>query len=913
MWVGALVLLGGALVLTGWALDIPLLMSVRPNWVSMKANSALSFVLIGLTLLLLSPAVPLAGRLPAGLATRVAQGCSLLVGMFGLLTVVEYATGLSLGIDQLLVREAPGMVGTSHPGRMAFDTALSFAFLGAAAVLVSMPRKTRMLSLASVVLSMVVTTLAFEVVVSYFGPNPEDYGRWGATVMAAPTALLLVVTGMGVAGIAVRRSALDWSLGRRTGATFVFGLAILLFVGTLATRTLAQLTRMDRRAELAARIDDVSEAVLAQVEQAQASTRGFIISGDSRSLGSYDAAADSARASLALLRKLIADSTERRQQVSRIGARVDTALVWWRGSIVRGRASGLDAAAQRTRTNHGDDLMDALREEITRFEAREDQRYNARRQQSVAAVRFSQVIIGTGTIIGLGTLLLVFLGLNRAVADERKAEALLRDSNEFLENLFNRTNAPIVVWNPAFVITRFNGAFEALTGRAASDVLGQPVTALFPPGQSGAAMARIGGARQGERWQAAEIEVLRADGSVRTLLWSSGDVKAADGRTPIATIAQGIDITERKAAEDALRTSEERYHSLFDSMIEGYAHCQIVLEDGVPSDFIYLEVNAAFRTLTGLENVAGKRVTEVIPGIRASNPELFEAYGNAALTGKTAKFETYVEPLGIWFALTVYGTSKGHFVVVFDNISERKAAEARLQQTLAELERSNKDLEQFAYVASHDLQEPLRMVSSYTQLLGKRYEGQLDEKARKYIAYAVDGAVRMQRLINDLLTFSRVGTRGQALADSDTHAILGEAIANLGAAIAETNALITSDDLPVVCTDASQLSLVFQNLISNGIKFHGTTPPRVHVSAQDRGSEWMFSVRDNGIGIEPQYASRLFVIFQRLHTREAYPGTGIGLALCKRIVERHHGRIWFESEPGTGSTFYFTLPKSPGA
>ena len=205
------------------------------------------------------------------------------------------------------------------------------------------------------------------------------------------------------------------------------------------------------------------------------------------------------------------------------------------------------------------------------------------------------------------------------------------------------------------------------------------------------------------------------------------------------------------------------------------------------------------------------------------------------------------------------------------------------------------------------------MVSSYTQLLGKRYEGQLDEKARKYIAYAVDGAVRMQRLINDLLTFSRVGTRGQPLAESDTHAILGEAVANLAAAIAESHALITNDDLPVVCTDASQLSLVFQNLISNGIKFHGTAPPRVHVSAQDRGSEWTFSVRDNGIGIEPQYAGRLFVIFQRLHTREAYPGTGIGLALCKRIVERHHGRIWFESEPGSGSTFFFTLPKNPGA
>jgi PAS domain S-box-containing protein len=246
---------------------------------------------------------------------------------------------------------------------------------------------------------------------------------------------------------------------------------------------------------------------------------------------------------------------------------------------------------------------------------------------------------------------------------------------------------------------------------------------------------------------------------------------------------------------------------------------------------------------------------------------------------------------------------------IISDITVRKAAEAQLQLTLADLERSNQELEQFAYVASHDLQEPLRMVASYTQLLAQRYEGQLDAKANKYIHYAVDGALRMQALINDLLTYSRVGTQGQPLAPTDTQAVLGEALRNLTATIAESQAVITNANLPTVRADAAQLVLVFQNLLANAIKFRGQDLPRVHISAQERPGEWVFAVQDNGIGIAPQHAERVFVIFQRLHTREEYPGTGIGLAVCQRIVERHGGKIWFTSAPGNGSTFFFTVPK----
>jgi light-regulated signal transduction histidine kinase (bacteriophytochrome) len=240
-------------------------------------------------------------------------------------------------------------------------------------------------------------------------------------------------------------------------------------------------------------------------------------------------------------------------------------------------------------------------------------------------------------------------------------------------------------------------------------------------------------------------------------------------------------------------------------------------------------------------------------------------------------------------------------------LDERRQAEYRLAHYTAELGRSNAELEQFAYVASHDLQEPLRMVASFTQLLAKRYRGRLDQDADEFIGFAVDGASRMQTLINDLLAYSRVGTRGKAFKPTQCQAVLTMALDNLERSIEKSGAAITHDPLPTVSGDEVQLIQLFQNLIGNAVKFHGEEAPQVHIAAERQDGEWVFAVRDNGIGIAPEQLERIFSIFQRLHHRAEYPGTGIGLAICKKIVERHDGKIWVESEVGRGSTFYFTL------
>ena len=377
---------------------------------------------------------------------------------------------------------------------------------------------------------------------------------------------------------------------------------------------------------------------------------------------------------------------------------------------------------------------------------------------------------------------------------------------------------------------------------------------------------------------------------------------------------QVVSTSRRLEREIEQRKKAEEERALRDRSINSATN-GILIADARQPDMPTVYCNAAFEKITGYAaaEVLGQNC-RFLQGTDHQQPGL-DAIRRAIRQGTEAKAElrNYRKDGSLFwnelYIAPVRDPRGGltHFIGIQTDITQRKHQEIELANTTRELAQSNAELQQFAYVASHDLQEPLRMVASYTQLLGKRYRGKLDRDADEFIGYAVDGATRMQRLIRDLLEYSRVGSENKSFEETDCELVFQEALQNLSASVRERHAEVTHDPLPTVQASPTHLIQVFQNLIGNALKFQGDAPPKIHVGAKAIPDGWEFSVRDNGVGMPGDQLDRIFAIFQRLHGQREYPGTGIGLAICKRIVEKYGGQIRAESEPGQGSTFYFTL------
>jgi signal transduction histidine kinase len=372
--------------------------------------------------------------------------------------------------------------------------------------------------------------------------------------------------------------------------------------------------------------------------------------------------------------------------------------------------------------------------------------------------------------------------------------------------------------------------------------------------------------------------------------------------------------------EEALRESEARFRSLFENMLEGFAYCRILREPGRPLDFIYLHVNNAFERLTGLKNVVGRKVSEVIPGIQDTDTGLLEAYGRVAATGQSEKIEVYVEALKMWFSISVYCPLPEHFVAVFDVISARKEAEEsvrqinlqleeHVRQRTAQLEAANHELEAFAYSVSHDLRAPLRAIDGFTRILVDDYGSRLDEEGLRLTGVIRRQTARMGKLIDDLLAFSRVGRVEAQPAEIDMTSLAQAVFEECVDGAKDRKIRFKLDPLLPTRGDPSLIRQLLTNLLSNAVKYTGPRPEaEIELGSRVEGNQNVYWVKDNGVGFNPKYAGKLFGIFQRLHSDEEFEGTGVGLALVRRIVGRHGGRAWAEGKLHEGAVFYFALP-----
>ena len=416
-----------------------------------------------------------------------------------------------------------------------------------------------------------------------------------------------------------------------------------------------------------------------------------------------------------------------------------------------------------------------------------------------------------------------------------------------------------------------------------------------------------------------EYRIRRPSGDVR-IVRSQAEVVRDEAGRPLRMIGINADVTERRHDEARLRESEATYRSLFDNMLNGFAYCRMLFTDGKPDDFVYLSVNEAFGALTGLHNVVGKRVSEVIPGIRESDPTLIETYGRVAMTGKPERFEAHLSALEMWFSVSVYSPRPEHFVAVFDVVTERKqqeqqivelnrTLEARVQRRTEDLERANRELEAFSYSISHDLRAPLRAINGFSQLLIESEREKLAAESLHMLKRVAHNASRMGELIDDILDYSRSGRADMKSTNVDMAALARAIVEQLHDNYPATQ--FHCGDLPTVRGDATMLRQILLNLLENGGKFSAQrADAHVDVACATTGGEHVFSVRDNGAGFDMRYADKLFGMFQRMHSEAQFAGTGVGLAIVKRLVERHGGRVWAEAEPGRGAVFYFALPFS---
>jgi PAS domain S-box-containing protein len=681
----------------------------------------------------------------------------------------------------------------------------------------------------------------------------------------------------------------------------------LLVVGTISYRGMVVSSESDRWVRHTHEVLEKLQDSLSALQSIESSARGFVLTASDEYVDLFHAGILRIQQDETFLRNLTVDNPVQQRQFPILNRLVNQTIEFGEQIIGLRRTMGLEAAADAIRARQGQRIMNEFQGVVRGMQDEELRLLVLRDADVKRRLGQTKTLLILGTVLGLVIAAAAGWSVQRDNSRRGLAEEALRNSEEkyriFLDGV---QDYAIFMLDPQGRVASWNAGAERIKGYKADEIIGQNFSRFYlqndiDQGKPKAELqiAAASGRSEVEHWR------VRKDGS---RFWANVVMTAVRNSSGSLLGFSEIsrDISERKETEAKYR-----------GLLEAAPDAMVVVNQG--GEIVLLNLQTEKQFGYHRDELVGQKVKNIIPegfaerliadGTRSAAEALAQQIGTGIeLYGRRKDGSDF--PIEIM--LSPLESAEGILVTAaIRDIGVRKAAEKHLAEMVRELKRSNDELGQFAYVASHDLQEPLRMVASYTQLLAKRYKGRLDSDADEFIAYAVDGSNRMQGLIQDLLAYSRAGAAGKALHEISSENALKEALTNLRATIQESGAVVTHDTLPAITTDDTQLAQLFQNLVGNAIKYRSAEIPRVHVSAtKNGGNEWVFSVRDNGLGIDPQYFERIFILFQRLHGRKDFKGTGIGLAICKKILERLGGRIWVESQPKKGSTFYFALPES---
>ena len=719
---------------------------------------------------------------------------------------------------------------------------------------------------------------------------------------------------------------------------------------------------------------------------------GYVVSRQKTYLADYKAGIETTGQGIREVRRLTSDNPQQQQQLTALERVIAKRVDLSQQSIALIQKGQSNEARQDAFAKQNLLLGQEVQLLVNRMKNEERRLLQLRKAATDDSVQQAIRVNGSGYLLSFGLLMGVFLLLHLQIRIRQRAEAALQAYAEEIYDLYNQSPCGYHSLDATGTFSHINDTELSWLGYTRDEVLHKlKFSDLATPNSALAFQEHFSKFKQQGWISDVEFELVRKDGTILPVSLSATAIKGSEGDF-LMSRSTLFDITDRKRAQTALQQANEQLEARVQertaalSQVNALLHSELIerkqveqallesekqlrtITNALPVLIAYIDADQRFRFHNqtyeqwfGCDwtDIQGQHLSQVL-GEQAY--QSIKPYVKRALSGETATYESlvpYKNDGNRWVSATYLpdinqqGAVQGYFALIAD-ITDHKLAEqailhmnealeikveertTALKQLNAELVNSNRELEQFAYIASHDLQEPLRAVIGYTQLLMQEYQTLFDASAQQYAEYIVDGGKRMQQLIQDLLHYSRVGTRDLVFTPIGCNVVLDQVLSNLQVAIAERQALVTSDLLPTVTVDKLQLTQLLQNLIGNAIKFCRDDAPRVHISARRAGeaeaqkkqgepeggdsenqletsphspeTTWLFSVHDNGIGIKPRYLERIFEIFKRLHTRTEFPGTGIGLAVCKKIVERHGGHIWAESQPGTGTTFYFTLP-----